>query len=36
MKGNITLKILGIIAVVIALFFGVTAVMSVIGNNKNL
>ena len=36
MKGNKTLKILGIIALVVALFFAVTAVITVIGNNKNM
>lgn len=36
MKDNKTLKILGIIAIIVALFFGVTAVMSVIGNKINM
>ena len=36
MKNNIVLKILAIIAVVAVLFFGITAVMTVVGNNKNM
>lgn len=36
MKNNIVLKILGIIAVVLVLFFGITAVITVVGNNKNM
>lgn len=36
MKNNLVLKIVGIILGVIVLFLGVTAVISVIGNNKNM
>ena len=35
-KSNIVLKILAIIAVAVVLFFGITAVITKVGVNKNL
>ena len=36
MKNNIVLKILGIVAVAVVLFFGITSVITKVGVNKNL